>query len=295
MSRGKVPPCLVVTCRGGTYFLKRGRLMTADSTETRYTHGYQNPALAGLNQRTADSHAFWLLPHLNSGDRVLDAGPGPGTITLGIAEAAAPGLVTGVEIGEPYVQLAREGAEAAAIANVEFVQGNALQLGYEDDTFDAVFSFAVLEHIPEPIEALNEWYRVLKPGGTIAVGSSAVSRHAQSRNSPLSAGKMDFYLKVWEMNGGHPEMALDQPQLVRDAGFADIEVGGFYDYANPVEQGKTWPERLRDPELVKQAVNAGFATAEEIESVAQEVEAWGQDPDSWYLLAWFWALGKKPH
>ncbi len=264
------------------------------SDQVQYTHGYKLPALAGLNRRTAESHASWLLPRLKPGDRVLDAGPGPGTITLGLARAVSPGKVTGVEIGQPYVDLATETARNDNVENVEFLQGDALDLDFDDETFDVVFSFAVLEHIPEPIDALREWYRVLKPGGLIAVGSSAVSWHAHPLDAPLGPPKMNFYYRVWETNGGHPDMAADQPQLVRRAGFQDIEIGGFFQHSDPQQQASTWPERFRDPDFIKQAVDAGFASAEEIEEVAQEVEAWGKDPDAWYMLPWFWALGRKP-
>ncbi len=268
--------------------------MTNERKAPVYTHGYKNPAFAGLNERSAQSHANWLLPHLKPGMRVLDAGPGPGTITLGIAEAVAPGKVTGVEIGQPYVELANSAALEAGIANVEFLQGDALHLDYDDSTFDVVFSFAVLEHIPNPIQALKEWHRVLKSGGIIAVGSSAVSWHAYPPQSPLGGEGLDFYMKVWEQNGGHPDMAKTQPQLVRQAGFSDIEIGGFYVSSDPAQQAATWPDRIREPDFVRQAVDSGFATAEKIETIAQDIEAWADNPDAWYLLAWFWALGRKP-
>ncbi len=55
-----------------------------------YTPGYSAPVLSFMGQRTAERHAALFLPHLRPGWRVLDAGCGPGTITLGLAQKAAP-------------------------------------------------------------------------------------------------------------------------------------------------------------------------------------------------------------
>jgi SAM-dependent methyltransferase len=268
--------------------------MTSNNNKAVYTHGYKNAALAGLDTRTAESHANWLLPHLKPGMRVIDVGPGPGTITVGIAEAVAPGEVTGVELGEAYVELANKNAHDAGADNLKVIQGNALDLPFDDNSIDVVFSFAVLEHIPDPSEALAEFYRVLKPGGLVAVGSSAVSMHARPSDSPLGGDKLHFYLKVWEENGGHPELGLEQPRLVRSAGFAGVQIGGFYENDTAYAQASTWSERISEPELIRKSEELGAAGESEILALADEIAAIPSDPDAWYMRAWFWALGQKP-
>ena len=265
--------------------------MSPHNSETQYTHGYTNPAFAGIASRTAANHAYFLLPHLKSGDTLLDIGCGPGTITLGLAEAVAPGRASEVDIGEEFIELARDGAESAGVQNVNFATGDALKLDFDDESFDAVFACALLEHLPEPIDAMKEWKRVLKPGGVVAVVSGAVSRHAYAPDSPWR--NVGFYLAVWEQNGGHPEIGLTQPKLLEDAGFSEIEVGGFITSLDALAQ-VAWAERMREPSFITQAVEGGFATEEEIEDLATEIEAWAKLENSWYLLPWFYGLGKKP-
>jgi ubiquinone/menaquinone biosynthesis C-methylase UbiE len=269
--------------------------MTSNQNNAVYTHGYKTSNFAGIDARTAQSHANWLLPHLEPGMRVLDVGPGPGTITIGLAEAVAPGEVTGVELGEAYVELANENARDAGLNNLKVIQGDALDLPFDDNSIDVVFSFAVLEHIPDPPEALAEFYRVLKPGGLVAVGSGAVSLHAHPFDSPLGSENLHFFVKIWKSNGGHPDLGREQPRLVSSAGFTNITIGGFYEEENGAHKlADTFPQLLRDPETVRKAEELGVATKTEIARAVDEIASISDDPTAWHFLAWLWALGRKP-
>ncbi len=133
-----------------------------------YTPGYSAPVLSLMEQRTADTHAGFFLPQLMPGWCVLDAGCGPGTITLGLARRVAPGLVTGIDVEDSQFAKAREQAEREGL-NVEFRKASVYQLPFQDDCFDAVFSHALLEHLSDPGAALAELRRVLKPEGLIGL------------------------------------------------------------------------------------------------------------------------------
>ena len=87
--------------------------MAEESTQGQgYTMGYSEEFLQLLDRRSAQSHAGYLLPHLKAGDRVLDFGCGPGTITVGLAKAVEPGEVHGIDMEESQVELARAAADA---------------------------------------------------------------------------------------------------------------------------------------------------------------------------------------
>ena len=64
------------------------------SPTSSYTMGYSDEFQQLLDRRSADTHAFYLLPHLKSGQRVLDFGCGPGTITMGLARPSNPARYT---------------------------------------------------------------------------------------------------------------------------------------------------------------------------------------------------------
>lgn len=133
-----------------------------------YTPGYSAAMVNFMAQRTAEFHADFFLPHLKPGSSVLDAGCGPGTITLGLARTVAPGYVFGVDVEDSQFDQARVEAHREGLS-VEFRQGSVYELPFEAQQFDAVFSHAVLEHLSDPAAAIAEFRRVLKPGGVIGL------------------------------------------------------------------------------------------------------------------------------
>lgn len=100
---------------------------------------------------------------------LLDCGCATGSITVGLAKVVAPGQVTGVDISEIEIERAQVRAAEAGLTNIRFVVGNIYQLDFPNNSFDAVFSHNVLEHVAEPGRALREMYRVLNPGGVVGI------------------------------------------------------------------------------------------------------------------------------
>src|ERR1035438_669943 len=135
----------------------------------RYTHGHHESVLRSHTWRTAQNSAGFLLPHLKSGDSLLDVGCGPGTITMDLAALVAAGPVVGLDRSKEVIEQAREAAEARALSNLSFEVGDVYELEFEDSSFDVVYAHQVLQHLSEPTRALVEMRRVLRVGGWLAV------------------------------------------------------------------------------------------------------------------------------
>ncbi len=102
---------------------------------------------------------------LNNGLRVLDVGCGLGDDLVDMARAIGPsGTVTGVDSSEALLEIANQNIKNGP-ENIELVKGDALNLDFEDDSFDRCKTDRTLQHIPDPKMALAEMYRVLKPEG----------------------------------------------------------------------------------------------------------------------------------
>jgi ubiquinone/menaquinone biosynthesis C-methylase UbiE len=106
-----------------------------------------------------------------SGERVLEIGPGTGYYTLDLAEWVGPdGAVEIFDIQQEMLDHTMERARERGISNVRPTRGDARSLPYEDDSFDAAILITVLGEIPDQDGALRELNRVLKPGGRLIVG-----------------------------------------------------------------------------------------------------------------------------
>jgi ubiquinone/menaquinone biosynthesis C-methylase UbiE len=104
------------------------------------------------------------------GERVLEVGPGTGYYTLGVAERLDGGALAAFDIQQEMLDhVAREGAKRG-VSNIEPTLGDARDLPYEDNSFDAAFLVTVLGEIPDQEAALRELGRVLRPGGRLVVG-----------------------------------------------------------------------------------------------------------------------------
>ena len=105
------------------------------------------------------------------GERVLEIGPGVGYYTLDLAEWVGPeGTIEIFDLQQDFLDHVMKRAAERNLANVVPTQGDATALPYEDDSVDAVVLTAVLGEIPDPVAALRQIQRVLKPSGRLIVG-----------------------------------------------------------------------------------------------------------------------------
>ncbi len=105
------------------------------------------------------------------GEWILEIGPGTGYYTLDLAEWVGPGGTVEIfDLQQQFLDHVASRAAERGLTNVRPTRGDATALPYEDDSFDAVVLTAVLGEIPDPVAALREIARVLKPSGRLVVG-----------------------------------------------------------------------------------------------------------------------------
>ena len=101
------------------------------------------------------------------GGDVLEVAPGPGFLAIELAKLGSFHIV-GLDISKSFVRIATENAEKAGVA-VTFREGNASSMPFEANSFDFVYCRAAFKNFSEPVQAINEMYRVLKPGGKAVI------------------------------------------------------------------------------------------------------------------------------
>jgi len=139
------------------------------------------PFTRGVSARTLRTiHRLDLSPGMN----VLDAGCGPGRLTLPIAEKVGPeGEVTAIDIQQGMLGEAQERAREANLTNIRFLRIGAGEGKLECNYFDRVVLVTVLGEIPDREAALQEIFEALKPGGILLVEETLPDPHFQTRNT----------------------------------------------------------------------------------------------------------------
>jgi SAM-dependent methyltransferase len=114
-----------------------------------------------------------LLMGLAPGDVVLDVACGPGNFSREFARSVGEaGLVVGIDASRTMLERGAADLERSGLANLALVRGNAVELPFRGASFDGLCCFAALHLFEEPLSALGEMARVLRPGGRIALMTS---------------------------------------------------------------------------------------------------------------------------
>jgi ubiquinone/menaquinone biosynthesis C-methylase UbiE len=266
----------------------------------RYIFGQCADAAARLfGIRTAEEQAAFVMPHLQPGMSLLDCGCGPGTITAGLAKFVAPGEVVAFDIAEEQIHIARKHTEEMGITNVEFRVADIFDIPFPDGTFDAAYVNAVLEHLNEPVSALREIRRVLKPGGMVGVrdvdhGGDVIA----PEEGPFVTHK-DMLVEVWKSprRGGDPMMGKHLRSLLRRGGFVRVEATASFDvYGNPDTLRvlmEASAEYILSPVYVEQVTSLGIADLQMLEETSKGMLHWIDDPDAFVAIPYCEAVGRK--
>ncbi len=143
-----------------------------DEYYTQYTRETWNQSAADYVELMRNLAPFRsdVLSHLDPrpGERILDLGTGPGEPALTIARAiGSHGRVTGVDLSENMIRLAREAATARGVGNADFRVMDCSRMGFEDSVFDAAISCFGFQIFTNPEEVAKEVHRVLRAGGRL--------------------------------------------------------------------------------------------------------------------------------
>jgi len=120
---------------------------------------------------------------LTPGQTILEVGPGPGRLLIPAAGRILPGgKAIGIDMQPKMIDRLNVRAKEAGVTNLTAQVGDATRLELADAMFDVVFLCTVVGEIPDRAAALAECFRVLKPGGMLAITEMFGDPHYQSRS-----------------------------------------------------------------------------------------------------------------
>ncbi len=241
--------------------------------------------LASYRWRTAENSAAYLLPHLRAGMDVLDAGCGPGSVTVDLARIVAPGRVVGVDLSTEALRKAGELAAARGVDTVVFERADVTELPYRDGSFEVVHAHQVLQHLADPVAALREMRRVTRPGGLVAVRDADYAATSWYPELPGLAVWARIYREAEASHGARADAGRRLLSWARAAGFEDVTASAsVWCFANEDERawwGRLWAGRCVDSAVARRAVAGGLATEADLAAVARAWLEWADSADAW--------------
>ena len=188
----------------------------------------------GIHRLWKDAMMDWLAPR--PGQRLLDVAGGTGDIAFRFLKRAGHAHATVLDLTEPMLVAGRQRAEADRLSDqLDWVVGDAMALPFDDDSFDVYTISFGIRNVTRPQEALNEAFRVLRPGGRLMVlefsqlpnplmqkAYDAYSFNVIPRMGQVIAGDRDSYQYLVESIRRFPDQETFLG-MVRAAGFENAK------------------------------------------------------------------------
>lgn len=188
----------------------------------------------GIHRLWKDAMMDWLAPR--AGQKLLDVAGGTGDISFRFLKRAGSGHATVLDLTESMLIEGRKRAEAAQMQDsLDWVAGDAMALPFDDNTFDVYTISFGIRNVTRPQEALNEAYRVLRPGGRLMVlefsqlpnpamqkAYDLYSFNVIPRMGQMIANDRDSYQYLVESIRNFPDQDTFLG-MVRDAGFGNAK------------------------------------------------------------------------
>jgi ubiquinone/menaquinone biosynthesis C-methylase UbiE len=161
--------------------------------------------------------AAQLAPKIPVGGRVLEIAPGPGYFCIELARLGNF-QITGLDISKSFVEIAHKNAVEAGV-KVDFRQGNASTMPFENETFDFTFCQAAFKNFSEPVRAIAEMNRVLRSKGVAVIvdlrrdaSQEGIDREIEG----MDLGRMDELMTRWTFK-----------QMLLKSAYSVTEMKGF--------------------------------------------------------------------
>jgi ubiquinone/menaquinone biosynthesis C-methylase UbiE len=208
-----------------------------------------------------------------------------------LAGIVAPGSVTGVDVAESQIELARKLARERRALHVRFEKASVYALPFPDGAFDVFFAHALFEHLADPVAALREARRVLKPGGLAGISSPDWGGNLITPADPDAFAALETFQHLQRSNGGNPNVGRSLGRLLHDAGFSRIAMTAMYDcYEDVALVADLLAERIESaPDAA--APSAGESSVASTSSLGASLKRWARQPGVFFAQSFVAAVG----
>ncbi len=263
-----------------------------------YVHGYSERETQRLyEQAEILEEILHTGTAFSAGAKVLEAGCGVGAQTRLLVKRSPQAAFTCIDISETSLAAAQRLKETPGFENVTFEQADIHRLRFDDAAFDHVFVCFVLEHLDDPVAALIELGRVLRPGGTLTVIEGDHGSCFWHPETPAGRTAWHGLIAAQQANGHDPLIGRRLTPLLTAAGLEVLSCRPAWLYADRLTPA------LRDGmvnhiivPMVRSAQHQIFADnlvpADTFEKGCADITHSDASDDGTFFYTWFKALAK---
>ena len=194
------------------------------------TKGYKGVGMDGMiatwyakntekNLEDYRKDALKIAGQIPQGGAVLDLAQGPGYLSIQLAKLGDY-KITGLDISAKFVEIAQAKARQAGV-NIDFRQGDASDMPFEEATFDFIVCRAAFKNFSQPVQALDEMHRVLKPGGKASIIDLRNDLSSETINrlvADMQLGWIDALITKWTFKHMLVKRAYPKQRFIEFAG-----------------------------------------------------------------------------
>ena len=229
---------------------------------------------------------------LQDGLSIVELGSGPGFLTEKLVATFPQLKVTAVEIDPFLVAYAKNHLPQEHVHRCKVLQGSLMDTGFATNSFDFAVTRLVLEHLPEPIGAIQEVLRIVKPGGKAVFIDNDFAMHIMTYPHIAALGELyEAYCRSRQAGGGNPQIGRELPVLLKKGGFSKVEFAVICAHSGIVgdeqflaSEGIGIPTKL---------VQDGFLSSEVLAKIAVEWRNLLKNPNHAILRQLYMACGEK--
>jgi SAM-dependent methyltransferase len=259
---------------------------------TKYVHGYEPREGQRLDDQAG---ALADLLHADTdfapGARVLELGCGVGSQTITIAARNRQAQIVSVDVSSSSLAVAADRIGAAGLRNVEFVEADLYALPFDPATFDHVFVCFVLEHLADPVAALQVAHSMLTPGGQLTVIEGDHGSAYFHPDSSYARAAIGCQVELQRRAGGNALIGRQLYPLIAAAGFISVRVAPLVVYVDGARPDLA-QQFTRDTFTAmvqgvrRDALAAGLTTAEEFDAGLRDLNR-TSEPDGTFSYTFF--------